>query len=83
MGEVGLISAGGTKVPSKSLEYMLVNLLEGAGADREAGLASTWAVEVCLFFIALADLTLSVSLAMSPIWATSGGTGGTRRALAD
>ena len=68
VGEVGLISAGGTKVPSKSLLYMEVNLLKLEGADLEGGLMSltnTPAEEVCLFLIALADLTLSfVSLAI-------------------
>ena len=52
---MGLGSAGGTKVPSKSLEYMLVNL------PLEEGPGNIFADALCLSLMFLADLALSLA----------------------
>jgi hypothetical protein len=75
VGEVGLIAAGGAKVPSKSLEYMLVNRFWPDPADLERGRANTAAVDVCLPLIALADLTLSSTISPFLRGGSDGGTG--------
>ena len=77
------MGAGGTKVPSKSLEYMLVNLLK-VGADLDGGLSTnTPAEDVCLFLIALADLTLSLASCSRCSGGPPGGGTGVSLALAE
>lgn len=86
---MGLISAGGTKEPSKSCEYMLLNLplpLVPLGADLEGGRGTNMPEEeVCLLLMALADLALSwASLKIvSPLIVSVGPEGGVSLAFAD
>ena len=83
------MSAGGTKLPSKSLEYMVVNLALPPGPlapePLEGGLGRNIPEEeTCLLLIALADLALSfASLAASSSFMLIGGSGGVSLAFAE
>lgn len=79
VGEVGLISAGGTKVPSKSLEYMLLNRAFPWCFAADGGCTNIPEDEMCLLFIALADFTLSFVIS----WTSTSGPGGVSLAFAE
>ena len=80
VGEVGLMSAGGTKVPSKSVEYIVVNLALFP-LNLEGGRTNKPVEEVCLLLIALADLALSFACFM--ISSSKLGSGGVSLAFAE
>ncbi len=85
---MGLISAGGTKEPSKSLEYMVVNLALAPGPlapeDLEGGFGTNIPAEdICLFLMALADLDLSLASLVISNFMLMGGSGGVSLAFAE
>ena len=57
MGEVGLSSAAGAKVPSKSFEY----IVENRSFARELGRGNTLPEALCLSLMALADAWASLA----------------------
>lgn len=78
VGEVGLGSAGGVNVPSKSVEYIEVNLL------FPEALGNTLAEALCLSLMFLADFALSrASLRINSLSAAKSETSGDIFAFAD
>ena len=78
VGEVGRGSAGGTKVPSKSVEYIVVNL------PLPEAFGNILPEALCLFFMFMADFALSLaSLMMYSLSAASKEESGVSLALAE